>query len=152
MVLGWSDRKFDIFRLQVYHPLWPTFPDRSAIYQFCNFPKRLQPPHSNTHNPTYATLAGLHINGLDCSPFARRYSENRFCFLFLRVLRCFSSPRSPRKPMDSAYDIPTLLEMGCPIRIPPDHSLLAAPRSFSQLSASFFAFRCQGIPRLLLVA
>ena len=30
--------------------------------------------------------------GLGCSHFARRYSGNRFCFLFLRLLRCFSSP------------------------------------------------------------
>ena len=29
------------------------------------------------------------------SRFARRYSGNRFFFLFLRVLRCFSSPRLP---------------------------------------------------------
>ena len=27
--------------------------------------------------------------------FARRYSGNRICFLFLRVLRCFSSPGMP---------------------------------------------------------
>ena len=33
--------------------------------------------------------------GLGCSPVARRYWGNHFCFLFLRVLRCFSSPRSP---------------------------------------------------------
>ena len=31
-------------------------------------------------------------NGLGLSHFARRYSGNRFCFLFLRLLRCFSSP------------------------------------------------------------
>ena len=31
--------------------------------------------------------------GLGCSPFARRYSGNRGCFLFLGVLRCFTSPR-----------------------------------------------------------
>ena len=30
--------------------------------------------------------------GLGCFPFARRYLGNHFCFLFLRVLRCFSSP------------------------------------------------------------
>ena len=29
------------------------------------------------------------------SAFARRYLRNHCCFLFLRVLRCFSSPRSP---------------------------------------------------------
>ena len=34
-------------------------------------------------------------------PFARRYSGNRFFFLFLRVLRWFSSPRSPLHTMDS---------------------------------------------------
>ena len=31
--------------------------------------------------------------GLGSSPFARHYSGNRYFFLFLRVLRCFSSPR-----------------------------------------------------------
>jgi len=31
------------------------------------------------------------ITGLGCSPFARHYLGNHFCFLFLRVLRCFSS-------------------------------------------------------------
>ena len=30
--------------------------------------------------------------GLGSSPFARRYLGNRGFFLFLRVLRCFSSP------------------------------------------------------------
>ena len=29
--------------------------------------------------------------GLGSFPFARRYSENRYYFLFLRLLRCFSS-------------------------------------------------------------
>ena len=32
--------------------------------------------------------------GLGSFPFARRYLGNRFFFLFLRVLRCFSSPGS----------------------------------------------------------
>ena len=31
-------------------------------------------------------------DGLGSFPFARRYYGNHFCFLFLRVLRCFSSP------------------------------------------------------------
>ena len=33
--------------------------------------------------------------GLGWSPFARHYLGNHYCFLFLGVLRCFSSPRSP---------------------------------------------------------
>jgi hypothetical protein len=34
-----------------------------------------------------------HACGLASSPFAHHYSGNRGCFLFLRVLRCFTSPR-----------------------------------------------------------
>jgi hypothetical protein len=34
-----------------------------------------------------------HVIGLACSPFAHHYSGNRGCFLFLWVLRCFTSPR-----------------------------------------------------------
>ena len=40
-------------------------------------------------------------NGLGSSPFARHYLGNHCYFLFLRVLRCFSSPRSPH---DSCHD------------------------------------------------
>ena len=35
--------------------------------------------------------------------------------------------------------------MGFPIRTSADHSLFATPRSFSQLTTSFFASWCQGI-------
>ena len=34
----------------------------------------------------------LNKNGLGFFQFARRYYGNHYCFLFLRVLRCFSSP------------------------------------------------------------
>ena len=39
--------------------------------------------------------ARRHARGLGSSAFARHYSRNHCYFLFLRVLRCFSSPRSP---------------------------------------------------------
>src|SRR5579862_501911 len=35
---------------------------------------------------------------------------------------------------------------GCPIRTPADHFLFADPRSFSQLTTSFFASESLGIP------
>ena len=47
----------------------------------------LRVPRREPHDPY--RLASV---GLGCSPFARRYLGNRGCFLFLRVLRCFSSP------------------------------------------------------------
>jgi hypothetical protein len=40
----------------------------------------------------------LHLRGLASSVFARHYSRNHCCFLFLWVLRCFTSPRSLRTP------------------------------------------------------
>ena len=42
-----------------------------------------------------------HSNGLGYSRFARHYSGNRICFLFLRVLRWFTSPGWLRHPMYS---------------------------------------------------
>ena len=76
--------------------------------------------------------------GLGCSDFARHYFRNRFYFLFLRVLRCFSSPGSPHCTMDSCNDTATLLAVSSLIRISADLGSFAAPRSFSQLVTSFF--------------
>ena len=90
--------------------------------------------------------------GLASFPFARRYLGNRFYFLFLRVLRCFSSPRALRMTMDSSYGDGTLLPPGSPIRSSTDQSLLAAPRSFSQLATTFFGVWCLGIHPVLLLA
>ena len=39
-----------------------------------------------------------HAIGLASSAFARHYSRNHGCFLFLWVLRCFTSPRSLHTP------------------------------------------------------
>ena len=83
--------------------------------------------------------------GLGCSDFARHYFRNHGCFLFLWVLRWFTSPGSLHTPMYSAYGNPCSHGLGSPIRISPDHRLLAPPRSFSQLATSFFACLRQGI-------
>ena len=77
----------------------------------------------------------LDAGGLGSSPFARHYSG--------KVLRCFSSLRSPRlRSRCTAFG-----RAGSPIRTPTDHFLFADPRGFSQLTASFFASGSLGIPR-----
>ena len=83
----------------------------------------------------------LDTAGLGSSPFARRYWGNRCYFLFLQVLRCFSSLRSPPYSWMSG-SLPT----GCPIRTSAGLCAFAARRSFSQLVTSFFASESQGIP------
>ena len=61
-------------------------------------------------------------------------------FLFLRILRCFTSPRFARPALlNSDRRDPACAGPGCPIRKSPDQSVRAAPRSFSQLAASFVA-------------
>ena len=80
--------------------------------------------------------------GLGFSPFARHYWGNRCYFLFLRVLRCFSSPRSPCAIRAMSGSLPT----GCPIRTSGGLGVFATRPGFSQLVTSFFASESQGIP------
>ena len=72
-------------------------------------------------------------------------SESLFYFLFLRVIRCFSSPGSLHYTIDSCNDTITLLMVSSLIRISTDHGLFATPRSFSQLITSFIGAMYQGI-------
>ena len=100
----------------------------------------LQPP--NYRNST----------GLGCSEFARHYYRNRGFFLLLEVLRWFTSLRSPVPTYEFSRTYPGFTWVGFPIRKSPDQSVCAAPRSLSQLAASFIACFCQGIHRAPLVA
>ena len=90
--------------------------------------------------------------GLASSAFARHYLRNLGWFLFLVLLRCFSSDGSPRTVMNWLYDAETWLPADFSIRISADQFVLADPRSFSQLTASFFGFWCQGILPALFLA
>ena len=72
-------------------------------------------------------------------------AESLFYFLFLWVIRCFSSPGSLHYTIYSCNDTITLLMVSSLIRISTDHGLFATPRSFSQLVTSFFGAMYQGI-------
>ena len=79
-------------------------------------------------------------------------SESFVYFLFLWVIRCFSSPGSPCITIDSLCNTITLLMVSSLIRISTDLGSFAAPRSFSQLVTSFVGSQCQGILHMLLFA
>ena len=85
------------------------------------------------------------MSGLGFSEFARHYYRNHGCFLFLWVLRWFTSPGLLDHPMNLDERNRCSHRLGFPIRKSPDHSLLAASRSLSQLTTSFIAFLRQGI-------
>ena len=81
-------------------------------------------------------------SGLGSFHFARRYFENRVFFLFLRLLRCFSSPGSLRTPMDSVYGDWGMLSRVSPfrnLRINGYVLLPVAYRSLSRLSSALSA-------------
>ena len=85
-------------------------------------------------NPGY-----IAIPGLASFPFARRYSENRCFFLFLLLLRCFSSEGFLRIPMYSVYDAGFLSRRVSPfgyLRVYGYLLLTAAFRSLSRPSSA----------------
>ena len=73
-------------------------------------------------------------SGLGSSVFARRYSQNRCFFLFLRLLRCFSSPGSPPCVMDWRMDDWSLSSRVSPFRDPWIKGYLLLPMAFRSLS------------------
>jgi hypothetical protein len=105
--------------------------------------------HAGPTTPPPQRLPPCTVRVWASAPFAHHYLGPRGCFLFLGVLRCFTSPGSPHQPMDSAGDTPASPGVGCPIRRSAAHSLLTAPRGFSQSPTSFIGPWRQGIPRAL---
>ena len=80
--------------------------------------------------------------GLGSFHFARRYFENRVFFLFLRLLRCFSSPGSLPYVMDWRMDDWSPSSQVSPfrhLRIKDYLHLPAAFRSLSRLSSALSA-------------
>jgi hypothetical protein len=80
----------------------PTPPGHSRPFNFSNgfsLPARSAAPARHAPQPRAGNTCQLeHLHGLASSAFARHYSRNHNCFLFLRVLRCFTSPRTHQTP------------------------------------------------------
>ena len=73
-------------------------------------------------------------SGLGSFHFARRYFGNRVFFLFLALLRCFSSGGSRRMAMYSPYDDWGLLSQVSPFRHLRINGYLLLPEAFRSLS------------------
>lgn len=121
------------FRLRVSHPLRPAFP-----------------------------CCSTKVCCAKCGPKPRKDCSSRFSLLRFRsplLTESISLSFPPLTemfhfsgfrvsyPMYSGMNDRVLPRSGYPIRISPDHRLLAASRGFSQLAASFFACWHQGIHR-----
>ena len=113
--------------LQGYHLLWRYFPG-SFDFGVWSRLQALQP------------RCRLNDIGLGYSPFARHYLGNHCCFLFLRVLRCFSSPgslslRSDRSSTCRVSPFGNLRINAC-LQLPVAYRSLPRPSSPSHAKAS----------------
>ena len=113
--------RFVSLRVRDCHPLRTDFPDCSTHEISCDGAV-LQPP------------ACRDTPGLGYSPVARHYWGNHSYFLFLRVLRCFSSPRSPPTTSDGTPSRYRVVPFGDP-RVNGYLRLTAAFRSLSRPSS-----------------
>ena len=126
----------DITRLllQGYHLLWLVFPEQ---FEFsCYTVVSVLQPRSSRN-----------CCGLGYSVFARHYLRNHYCFLFLQLLRCFSS-----LGLLLCLEILQLHWSGLPHSEICGSIRITDPRSLSQLVTSFFASESLGIPHTLLFA
>ena len=120
---GGVQGKFN-YRLRDYYPILYNFPDIFAyrLYSLMNTPK----PQQNF----------FHWFGL--VQFRSPLLPQSFIyFLFLRLLRCFSSAGSPHYTMNSCNDNTVLTVLCCHIRKSTGRRLCASHRSLSQLITSF---------------
>ena len=133
------------FTYRTFHLLRRTIPDASAdVYAL-----RVQltacticAPQHRTRNPCQVS----HAHGLASSAIARHYTRNHNCFLLLRVLRCFTSPRQP--PHRLCIHLRVTPHNWCwvsPFGHPRINALLATPRGITQPHTSFIGSACQGI-------
>ena len=114
------------FRLRGFHSLWQAFPKPFRYPSSCF-------PQSEPHRQAC---------GLGSSGFARRYFRNRCFFLFLALLRCFSSGGSLCMTMYSSCSDGGSLRRVAPFRNPRliGYLLLTvAYRSLSRLSSALSA-------------
>jgi hypothetical protein len=117
------------FRLRGWHPLWLAFQNHSSISR-CKprfSAEKLEVPQPRTCNSCRIS----HMFGLASSAFARHYLRNHGCFLFLWVLRCFTSPRSLYPPYIFRRESlgHKSAQRGFPIRKSSDQGLLiSSPR------------------------
>ena len=107
------------FRIRGFHPLWLAFPI-PFFYLTGHLVRSITP------DCTQSGLGSFH--------FARRYFGNRCFFLFLRLLRCFSSPGSPCMAMYSPCSDWSSSRRVSPFRYLRINRYLLLPAAFRSLS------------------
>ena len=117
----------------------------STKHNLGNCPSDQQLTPACTSYPVIRNACWLALVWFGLAPVRSPLLGGSLRFLFLRVLRCFTSPGS------SPVGVTELLPWGCPIQRSAGQCLLAARRGVSPLAASFVARMYQGIRPLPLI-
>jgi hypothetical protein len=89
------------FHVPDFHRLRPDIPDCSVSTQFCNSFSACQHTTKGPTTPVMQPLTGITHNWFRLDPLSLATTHGiTCCFLFLRVLRCFTSPRSLHTPYE----------------------------------------------------
>ena len=113
--------------------LSPSLEELSRSFQLSS-PLPYQGPATPTGKPA----------GLGCSPFARHYLGNRLRFLFLRLLRCFTSPGVALVVYVFNHKLPAMMQEGFP------HSEISGSMRICRspkLIAAYHVLRRRQMPR-----
>ena len=138
---GWSPpirAEFLVFRVTQVPPwhIWPGFAYGALTLCGGAFQRLPLPLHCAASAVLQPRAVRCHTRGLGSCAFARHYWRNHSYFLFLRVLGCFGSPRSPDLLMQA---VDGSRRPGFPIRTSAGRRAFAPNRGFSQLVTSFVA-------------
>ena len=113
------------FRLRGYHPLWPVFPDHSASGSICNFPALNRAGPTTPEDPKTSWFGLFRVR----SPLL---TESLICFLFLQVLRWFTSLSSLSRPYEFRSRILHVQRSGLPHSdIPGSTPVCGSPKLFA---------------------
>jgi hypothetical protein len=111
-------RPFHAVLLTLSYSLFNQEPSTVNRPVFSTFPSSAEPP--DYCGPTTPSSRCQSL-GLGCSDFARHYFRNHCCFLFLQVLRWFTSLSLLPAPIYSGQGNLCSHRLGSPIRKSPDH-------------------------------
>jgi hypothetical protein len=119
--LGTQSENYTRFRLRDCHPLWSDFPDGFTYHASGSLDRLLRVIPIAPHNPEWTR-----VHSVWAIPLSLATTDGiTVCFLFLRVLRCFTSPGLPPAAMDSLQAVTVLPATGFPIRTSTDQSLVS---------------------------
>jgi hypothetical protein len=116
----------------------------SASNRLCNSAETLQSLAISSYNPSSETAATYRAELVWATPFSLATTQGMLSFPPATEMFQFADLPHPSL-FDSAWSDWALPQPGFPIRTPPDHSLLAAPRGISLPATSFIGSWRQGI-------